>query len=97
VLKKHNISMLRHWVSVAASRCSIDDPRLPPTAYVANSLCRQQLMSPTAYVANSLCRQLGDDSRFFALLGSAPQELNTVRLQLEAMTRHEKSFSACGA
>jgi hypothetical protein len=24
---------------------------------VANSLCRQQLMSPTSYVANSLCRQ----------------------------------------
>jgi hypothetical protein len=39
------------WVSLWLPR------RTRGVVGVANSLCRQQLMSPTAYVANSLCRQ----------------------------------------
>ena len=37
-------------------------------------------VSPGVFVLSSLCVGVGaEDSRFFALLGSAPQELNTAR------------------
>jgi hypothetical protein len=36
-------------------------------------------VSPGVFVLSSLCVDVGEDSRFFALLGPAPQEPNTAR------------------